>query len=295
MGRPADGEVQLPIGSKPGELDAESMLKQMNLIVTSMHAYSLETHNCSTTTLAILNAGKSRQTAAVRPALIISTDSPQKVFNEAVELRTKCCKKISQSVNDLNEFFKNSESKYGKVVPQELYMTDMDEVIKTFAISYIFPMQYDIDDNLFYTLTENHITLLMKHEKEYVSTELLRDLWDIIPQRSLPLTADGSFTAVIDKNLTIGNLIQGLTVLASMKAEQRLIKYSEAEAKMLVEQRLMQNSEALSTATINDATGETENVDLSHLSHKFQAYKKEATKHKLQEEPQGASQTHKGR
>lgn len=57
-GRPADSQVRLPIGSGQFELNAACMLEQMRKIVDSGFEYDLHTHNCSTTALSILNAGR---------------------------------------------------------------------------------------------------------------------------------------------------------------------------------------------------------------------------------------------
>ena len=93
----------------------------------------------------------------------------------------------------------------------------------------IFPDEIDKKNGVFYRFTEDLRGALERQENTLISTELLHDLWGIVPERSLPLTKDGSLTLPIDQNLTVGDLMQGLTVLAEINSEKRLTASANAE------------------------------------------------------------------
>jgi hypothetical protein len=86
----------------------------------------------------------------------------------------------------------------------------------------IFPDDQDRNNNKFYVFSELDRQSLLKLENELIPTELLRELWNIVPNRTLPLSQDGANNVVIDKNMTFGQLIQGLSNLAQYNAENRL-------------------------------------------------------------------------
>ncbi|KTC81967.1 hypothetical protein [Legionella cincinnatiensis] len=221
-GRPADGEIQLPLGAGENELNAAAMLEQMRKIVDSGYDYDLYTHNCSSTALSILKAGRDGAVSEVSPARGFTTTNPQTVYNEAIALRDKVCKvSAPQSLSNLDDFYA-SRTLGTKVIPREC--SNVHEAILSFAVDNIFPEDEDITNKTFYVFSKSDRESILKHQDKLIPTDLLRDLWGIIPNRTLPLSKDGANNVVIDRNMTIGQLMQGLSILAQKNAETRLTK-----------------------------------------------------------------------
>ena len=215
-GRPADAEVQLPIGKGDKELNVEAMLEQMRIIVDSGAEYDLMTHNCSSTALMILTAGEEGKAHA--PPLGVVT--PQIVYNKAMALRDSVCKiSIEAALAHLDEYY-SSISNIIRIIPRK-YDT-LYEAIINFAVDNIFPQDVDLENKSFYVFSERDRENLIYIKDELIPTELLRDLWGIIPMRTLPMSEDGSNNVVIDKNMTIGEVVQGLAILAQKNTENRL-------------------------------------------------------------------------
>jgi hypothetical protein len=219
-GRPADAQVQLPLGNKENELNAEAMLKQMRQILDAGYHYDYHTHNCSSTALSILKAGISGRVSKVSPAKGFTTSIPQTVHNVAIALRAKVCP-ISprRSLADLDALYK--EKTLGvNILSRECFSAH--EAVLNFAVDTFFPEDEDIKNKTFYVFSKSDREHLLKNKDRLIPTELLRDLWGIIPLRTLPLSKDGSNNVVIDRNMTIGQLVQGLSISAINKSEYRL-------------------------------------------------------------------------
>lgn len=218
-GRPADSEVLLPIGDDKYELSAAAMLQQMRLIANSGFKYDIDTHNCSNTAMSILKSGEVRRASEVKPAIITTVITPQMIHNYALLLRNKVCKvSACDSIKKLDAFFENIPIDTGmRVIPRE--SKSLNEALLGFAIDNIFP---DSNDRSFYVFSKQAKKNLIKYNHDIIPTDLLRDLWGIIPGRTLPLSDDGLNDVVVDKNMTFGELVQGLTIIAKRNAEDRL-------------------------------------------------------------------------
>ncbi len=213
--------MQLPLGTEENELNAEAMLQQMRKIVDSGYDYDLYTHNCSSTALSVLKAGRDGKVSEVTPAKRFTTTNPQTVYNEAIGLRNQVCKiSPSESLSSLDNFYA-TRSSGTTVIPRDC--SSLHEAILSFAIDNTFPDQEDINNKRFFVLSKEDREGLLEHKDKLIPTELLRDLWGIIPERTLPLSKDGSNNVVIDRNMTVGQLIQGLSNLAQKNAEVRLV------------------------------------------------------------------------
>ena len=231
-GRPPDGEITLPIGNSNTnkenrrELHLESMLQQMQQIADSSHSYQFLTNNCSVTAMSIINAGMNASSQEHKPtSWFYMPTTPQMVFNKATQIRDTFCKQMT------NESLVNLDQHYAThgIKPLERQYNDLDKAIIGFAVDTIFPDEIDKKNGVFYRFTEDLRGALERQENTLISTELLHDLWGIVPERSLPLTKDGSLTLPIDQNLTVGDLMQGLTVLAEINSEKRLTASANAE------------------------------------------------------------------
>lgn len=215
-GRPADAEIQLPLGTGKNGLNAAAMLKQMRKIVDSGYDYDLYTHNCSSTALSILKAGRKGKTSEVSPAKGFTTTNPKTVYNEACLLREKICPvSPMQALLNLDNFYA-SKAVDAQVITES---SDLRETILNFAVKNLFP---ENEKMTFYVFSADDRERLLKNKDELIPTELLRDLWNIMPERTLPLSKDGVNNVVIDRNMTIGQLTQGLSILVQNKAEDRL-------------------------------------------------------------------------
>lgn len=232
-GRPADGEVTLPIGNSNTsktesrrELHLESMLQQMQQIADSSHPYQFLTNNCSVTAMSIINAGMNVSSQEHKPtSWYYMPTTPQMVFNKATLIRDQFCKQMTnESLVNLDQHYANNGIK-----PLERQYNDLDKAIIGFAVDTIFPDEIDKKNGVFYRFTEDLRNALERQERTLISTELLHDLWGIVPERSLPLAKDGSLTIPIDQNLTVGDLMQGLAVLAEINSEKRLTASANAE------------------------------------------------------------------
>lgn len=221
-GRPADSQVQLPLGSGKFELNAACMLEQMRTIVDSGFEYDLHTHNCSSTALSILKAGREGKVKEVSPAKVFAAATPQMVYNTAVAFRDNACNiSASQSLLNLHAFYIDSAQNLPLTVKSRT-CANVHEAIVRFAVDNIFPEKSDEKNNVFYIFSKEAKKAILKEASKPIPTELLRDLWGIIPDRTLPLSTCKSHIAVIDQNMTMRQLIQGLTVLAQINAEERL-------------------------------------------------------------------------
>ncbi|KTD56250.1 protein SidG [Legionella sainthelensi] len=221
-GRPADSQVRLPIGSGQFELNAACMLEQMRKIVDSGFEYDLHTHNCSSTALSILKAGREGKVKEVSPAKVFATVTPQIVYNTAAAFRDNACGiSASQSLINLDIFYIDRSQNHPLTVKSRKCANVHDAIVR-FAVDNIFPEESDERDNVFYIFSKETKKAILKEASKPIPTELLRDLWGIIPDRTLPLSTSTSHIAVIDQNMTMRQLIQGLTVLAQIKAEERL-------------------------------------------------------------------------
>ncbi len=222
-GRPPDSEVILPISQgsnaetpKKGALKLESMLQQMEIIANSSHPYSFEKNNCSIVAMSILDAGiTGKQKDDVR-SVFYKTTTPQMVHNRATDIRNSYCKQdTTESLANLNTCF----AKY-QIKPKQPNNATLREAIQEFAANTIFPDAADIKERRFFTFPKSMHQELHVQKNHVVSTELLHDLWNIIPGKNLPLTKDGSVFIQVDQNLLIGDLMQGLSVLAEMNIEK---------------------------------------------------------------------------
>ncbi|VEB36782.1 protein SidG [Legionella sainthelensi] len=221
-GRPADSQVRLPIGSGQFELNAACMLEQMRKIVDSGFEYDLHTHNCSSTALSILNAGREGKVKEVSPAKVFASVTPQIVYNTAAAFRDNACGiSASQSLINLDIFYIDRAQNTPLTVKSRKCANVHDAIVR-FAVDNIFPEEGDERENVFYIFSKETKKAILKEASKPIPTELLRDLWGIIPDRTLPLSTSTSHIVVIDQNMTMRQLIQGLTVLAQIKAEERL-------------------------------------------------------------------------
>ena len=226
-GRPADGEVELPLGEAHG-LNAEAMLAQMHDIAVSDHEYNLYTFNCSDAAALILNAGLDGHVSRVAPGMLPSLNTPQTIFDTALMHRNeKTYQSIHESIHNLNKFYETHDDK--SIVTVQRDSSSLREAILNFAVETLFPTQGDQLTNQFYVFSaEDRVNFFQNtsfDELELVPTELLRDLWGIIPQRSLPLSLDQDYKVLIDQNLNFKDLIQGLTTLAQINATNRLSQH----------------------------------------------------------------------
>ncbi|KTD09010.1 Dot/Icm T4SS effector [Legionella gratiana] len=95
-GRPADKQVELPIGTGEHELNAVCMLEQMQKIVDSDFKYNEHTHNSASTVLSILNAGSEGKTSELSTIKRLSATlqpaaTPQMVYHKALALKDRSC------------------------------------------------------------------------------------------------------------------------------------------------------------------------------------------------------------
>ena len=196
----------------------------MKIIIDSGFKYNLWTHNCSSTSLSVLKAGKERRTFEVSPPKIVAVVTPQMVYNEAMLHRERICNvSLNEAIDNLNKFYSLIKKSFEiQVVARKT--NNLRETILNFAIDNIFPEQSDVTNKIFYGFSSQDKVNLDKIKNEIIPTELLRDLWGIVPMRTLPLSEDGSNNVVIDKNMTMGELVQGLTILAKNNAENTNVK-----------------------------------------------------------------------
>lgn len=221
-GRVADSEVELPLGDEHG-LNAAMMLAQMHDIAVLKRSFNVHNFNCSVVTTSILKAGLRNKTSKVK-SKTFRVKTPQTVLNLALSHRDKqIAKSIENSFEDLEKFYADCQEKTLSVVRRDA--SNLREAILQFAIDSIFPTEGDQLTNQFYLFSHKDKIAtkeIATNEDGLVPTELLRDLWGIIPQRTLPLSLDGVYRVLIDQNLTFKNLIQGLTTLAQINATKRL-------------------------------------------------------------------------
>ncbi|WP_115708381.1 hypothetical protein [Legionella sainthelensi] len=265
-GRPADAEIQLPLGTGSNELDAAAMLAQMRKIVDSRYHYDLYTHNCSSTVLTILKAGRDGIVSEVAPAKGFTTANPKTVYNEACSLRDKICPvSIIPALLNLDDFYA-SKAVDAQVVSKKSF--NLDEAILNFTVNNLFPENEDIENKTFYVFSAEDREHLLKNKEKPIPTELLRDLWGIMPERTLPLSKDNSNKVVIDRNMTIGQLVQGLTLLAQNRAEDRLkiqntdTEPQEKDAYDILKDKI--KSELLRLEVKKDAKSVQKTADLAH-------------------------------
>ncbi|KTD63735.1 protein SidG [Legionella santicrucis] len=265
-GRPADAEIQLPLGTGANELNAAAMLAQMRKIVNSGYHYDLYTHNCSSTALTILKAGRDGVVSEVAPAKGFTTTNPKTVYNEACSLRDKICPVSAvQALLNLDDFYAS------KAVDAQVMSTEssnLHETILNFTVNNLFPENEDIENKTFYVFSAEDKARLLENKNKLIPTELLRDLWGIMPERTLPLSKDGSNNAVIDRNMTIGQLTQGLSILAQNNTEARLkiqnalIEPKEKDSYEILKDKI--KSEILRLEVRTDAKSVKKTADLAH-------------------------------
>ncbi|KTD56926.1 protein SidG [Legionella sainthelensi] len=265
-GRPADAEIQLPLGTGSNELNAAAMLAQMRKIVDSGYHYDLYTHNCSSTVLTILRAGRDGIVSEVTPAKGFTTANPKTVYNQACSLRDKICPvSVIQALLNLDDFYA-SKAVDAQVVSKK--SSTLDEAILNFTANNLFPENEDIENKTFYVFSAEDRDHLLKNKEKRIPTELLRDLWGIMPERTLPLSKDNSNKVVIDRNMTIGQLVQGLTLLAQNRAEDRLkiqktvTEPQEKDAYEILKDKI--KSELLKLEVKKDAKSVQKTADLAH-------------------------------
>ena len=268
-GRPPDGEVTLSIDNSNTdnkenrrELHLESMLRQMQQIADSSHPYQLLRNNCSVTVMSIINAGMNVSTHDHKPTSWYQPTTPQMIFNKAIQIRDRFCKQMT------NESLVNLDQQYAShsIIPLERQSIDLDKAIISFAVDTIFPDEKDVKNDIFYRFPQDLRGALERQEQTIISTELLHDLWGIVPERSLPIVKDGSLSIPIDQNLTISDLMQGLTVLAAINAGKRLTA-SAASANADTTKKYKSAVQTIKTDTPQPV--DEANVNKTTLSQKF--------------------------
>lgn len=220
-GRPADSDVELPIGNEPNQLSLKAMLEQMQQIIIGQHKHKLLAHNCATTTQCILQAGIRGTAINLKPATLFAVMTPHMIFNQAIHQRDKLFKKsIANSLSDLEHFFLMEHSV--PILIKRKEFQNIDDAIKHFTVHTLFPDNSALRNKVFFLLSDTHKNQLIKISNQTLTTELLHDLWGIIPQRTLPFDLDGKAQVYVDKNMTYGELIQGLNLASQIAATKRL-------------------------------------------------------------------------